>query len=242
MEAIVNRKLIFIALMINIFPLNVFGDAKKERPTRAGEKNCASCHVDFASVFPENHTPVKGKNIAPCLTCHKPGRSSKPEKNVFSSILHRAHQANRVNLDCEACHTWTPGKRFGLANSSINLGKPSRADMAAVRPIFRSWASSPFIDATHAKANVMCAACHGKDFPEEGDSVEKERCLSCHGSYRDLAAKTNPSDFPDRNPHRSHLGEVECSVCHKAHSASIVYCVTCHPGFKMKITGEKDAR
>lgn len=231
------QKLIFITIVVILLPFSVYGETKKARAAKARLQNCTTCHVDFTSVLPKNHKPVTGKNIASCLSCHKPIRSLNAERNIFSSRLHRAHAASNVSADCMVCHTWRPGKSFGLPNSSINLGQPSREEMALTRPIFTSWASSSFTDATHAKANVMCAGCHGKNFAEEGDSVEKERCQSCHGGYRELAAKTQPSDFPDRNPHRSHLGEVECNVCHKAHGPSSVYCLKCHPKFPMRIMG-----
>jgi hypothetical protein len=53
----------------------------------------------------------------------------------------------------------------------------------------------------------------------------------------ELAKKTEPKDFPDRNPHKSHLGEIACTVCHRAHAESKVYCLGCHQKFEMKITG-----
>ena len=52
-----------------------------------------------------------------------------------------------------------------------------------------------------------------------------------------LVEKTKPAQFADRNPHRSHLGEIACTVCHKAHEASVVYCLDCHRKFEMKIVG-----
>ncbi|HBL25170.1 MAG TPA: hypothetical protein DDZ40_13815, partial [Deltaproteobacteria bacterium] len=42
-------------------------------------------------------------------------------------------------------------------------------------------------------------------------------------------------DFPDRNPHKSHLGTIDCVVCHKAHQSSKAYCLDCHKNFNMKI-------
>jgi len=29
------------------------------------------------------------------------------------------------------------------------------------------------------------------------------------------AKKSEPKEFKDRNPHKSHLGEIACTVCHK---------------------------
>lgn len=84
---------------------------------------------------------------------------------------------------------------------------------------------------------VNCAACHGKGTPQLDSTVENPRCLECHGPMEKLAKKSEPEDFPDRNPHKSHLGDIACTVCHKEHDTSIVYCLDCHRNFKMKIPG-----
>jgi hypothetical protein len=100
--------------------------------------------------------------------------------------------------------------------------------MDQTKKVFSSWASSKYLDAHHGKKNVTCAGCHEK-LPETGDSVENDRCLTCHGDMEKLAKKTEPKDFPDRNPH-------------KAHAASKTYCLECHKNFNMKIPfGENSA-
>ena len=67
--------------------------------------------------------------------------------------------------------------------------------------------------------------------------MENSGCLACHGPMESLALKTEPKDFKDRNPHKSHLGDIACTVCHKGHGESKVYCLSCHPKFQMKIQG-----
>lgn len=84
---------------------------------------------------------------------------------------------------------------------------------------------------------VDCAGCHGKSTPKPDSTVENPRCLECHGPMEKLAKKSEPKNFPDRNPHKSHLGDIACTVCHHEHSASAVYCLDCHRNFKMKIPG-----
>lgn len=87
---------------------------------------------------------------------------------------------------------------------------------------------------------IDCASCHGKGSPEPDSTVENPRCLECHGPMEELAKRSEPADFPDRNPHKSHLGDIACTVCHHEHSPSSVYCLDCHRNFKMKIPGGKE--
>jgi hypothetical protein len=117
------------------------------------------------------------------------------------------------------------------------MGKPSKKDMDLLKQIFNSWSSSAFLDALHAKKNVTCMGCHGNTLPISEATVENDRCLSCHGGLEQLAVKTSPLEFPDRNPHKSHLGEIGCTVCHHAHRDPEVYCLGCHKTFQMKIPG-----
>lgn len=84
---------------------------------------------------------------------------------------------------------------------------------------------------------VSCADCHGDGTPQPDSTVESQQCLMCHGSMETLAKITEPKDFPDRNPHKAHLGDIDCTVCHKEHEKSKIYCLGCHPKFKMKIPG-----
>ncbi|MGO9136285.1 MAG: cytochrome c3 family protein [Syntrophales bacterium] len=91
----------------------------------------------------------------------------------------------------------------------------------------------------HSEKGIKCADCHGKAIPtlDSDSTVENQQCLICHGPMEKLAKKSEPKDFPDDNPHKSHLGDIACTVCHHEHSASRVYCLDCHPNFKMKIPG-----
>ena len=107
-----------------------------------------------------------------------------------------------------------------------------------MKKVFASWKSSGYTDSLHGKANIMCGGCHGGTMAKEGDTVENSRCLACHGPMDKLAARSTPKDFPDRNPHKSHLGEINCTVCHKGHAESKTYCLDCHKLFRMnKIPG-----
>lgn len=95
------------------------------------------------------------------------------------------------------------------------------------------------LDSIHAKKNIKCADCHGPKKPVKGDTVENDVCSKCHGTYETLAAKTINPKVPNRNPHKSHLGDIDCAVCHMAHQPSEAYCNGCHSNYKMKIPGGK---
>lgn len=80
----------------------------------------------------------------------------------------------------------------------------------------------------HTAAGVNCQACHGgAAFTEP---VAMQVCTDCHGSYAELAAMTPW----EPNPHHSHMGEVECSVCHNIHKPSVSFCDQCH-SFGMQV-------
>jgi len=135
------------------------------------------------------------------------------------------------------CHSYVSGKSFGLIGQSISWGAPKDEDMAVMKEVFASWVNSSYTDHLHAQAMIDCAGCHGKELPLADSTVENGRCLACHGPQDQLAARSRPQDFPKRNPHDSHLGEIACTVCHHAHAESKVYCLDCHRNFVMKISG-----
>lgn len=95
-----------------------------------------------------------------------------------------------------------------------------------------SAAGVPPLADRHAKAGVTCADCHGTAKPEPMAEVEADKCLACHpknvivGKYKAMG---------ERNPHENHLGDVDCSICHKGHEASVSYCANCHQNFTLNI-------
>ncbi len=227
---------IFIAICFFSFLSLSWATENKKALVPRPASGCAACHNDVVSLLGKDHPSVKGASISVCFSCHKPGAYGK-EGNKFSAKLHRSHENKQTALDCTACHVWVPGKRFGLPGQKLSYGKPTRDDMVDLRNIFLSWSTSEFTDGIHRKANIDCSGCHGGHLPDSGDSIENSTCLACHGPLEKLAIKSTPEDFPERNPHKSHLGDIGCAVCHKGHSQSTVYCLNCHRGFKMTIPG-----
>jgi hypothetical protein len=197
--------------------------------------SCPACHREFESVLPQGHVPTSGKDIKACLSCHPPSDRTGP--NPFSARLHRAHLKAQVKTECPLCHTWAPGKRFGLPGQKISWGVPSKASMDLIRKAAASWSDSSFLDAGHGRQSLMCSTCHGKSLPAAGDEVENDICLGCHGPLENLASKTVQAESPKFNPHKSHLFDLACTKCHAGHQESKVYCLDCHKDLRMRIPG-----
>jgi mono/diheme cytochrome c family protein len=225
-----------IALMLLSLAVGAAASATPAGPQTTSDA-CAACHADFSSVLPKGHPEVKESGLTACLRCHSIGQAGEAKKNGFSTRIHLAHASAQLHLECVACHSYVPGKSFGLIGQSFSWGAPQDEDMAVIKEVFASWMNSSHTDHLHAKAMVDCAGCHGKEAPLLDTPVENSRCLACHGPQDKLAARSMPKDLPKRNPHNSHLGEIACTVCHHAHAESKVYCLDCHRNFAMKIPG-----
>jgi hypothetical protein len=228
-----------VSLFILLCGIALAGLFQKEGWAASGAMKpaCAACHADFKPVLPGNHPPVTGKEIVACLACHKPADPEKAAPNPFSARIHRSHTGAKAKVDCLVCHTWTAGKSFSLAGQKGSWGPLSKEGMVLLKQTMASWSDSPYMDALHARKNVTCTGCHAKRLPVKDESMENDRCLSCHDSYEKLAEKTATAEFPMRNPHRSHLMGLDCTKCHLGHQESKSYCLQCHPTFSQKIPG-----
>lgn len=102
----------------------------------------------------------------------------------------------------------------------------------------------------HAAMTKDCSSCHKEaDMAKAHEKVTgappklfrqrkyaNDACTGCHGSYDGLVEKTkNSTAFKTTqnvpvNPHRTHVGQVECYNCHKMHKdrPPIEYCYGCH--------------
>lgn len=85
----------------------------------------------------------------------------------------------------------------------------------------------------HHSAVKDCSLCHTQENAVGGNAFvvpDDKACMSCHGSYKDLAGKTANLASGEPNPHKSHhYGEgIACTACHKEHRASKAYCNECH--------------
>ncbi|MHA1559768.1 MAG: cytochrome c3 family protein, partial [Alphaproteobacteria bacterium] len=92
-----------------------------------------------------------------------------------------------------------------------------------------------FLADRHAELGFSCAACHSDGLPAPGAQLPADLsaavCLDCHGTFAEVAGRTDAT-FP--NPHESHLGDLDCNSCHRAHAQPMDYCEQCHSfGFRV---------
>ena len=87
----------------------------------------------------------------------------------------------------------------------------------------------------HAEGNG-CQSCHTEgSMVADSETHENQQCLDCHGGYAELAKPELEID-----PHSSHLGDINCTSCHKGHEAPQLQCNNCH-SFKEMIMPFADA-
>ncbi|MBM6704457.1 cytochrome c3 family protein [Sutterella massiliensis] len=86
-------------------------------------------------------------------------------------------------------------------------------------------AADHFTADRHLGYGLKCETCHkSAGMPQPGARVSKDTCKSCHDPA-ELAKKTAKLD---QNPHYNHLGDVNCTECHKGHQPSTLMCNDCH--------------
>lgn len=94
------------------------------------------------------------------------------------------------------------------------------------------------INAAEVQQTKTLGEIHGATWPDESGFAVKGQCMQCHGDYEKLAEKTANLD---PNPHRSHMGKVNCTECHTKDRASAepkLMCNSCH-NFTIRETKKK---
>jgi hypothetical protein len=226
-----REKHVFIAVVGGLALFLMMAQAFQSRATDT-EDGCASCHSDLSAVVPEDHFEITIAEVAYCLPCH----ASEGPATAFDWTIHFIHYAqDTFPGDCWSCHQLndeafslifrineSEGVNNGELFSSSETGL-SEVTVESMGMYFQSWATSEHLDRAHARQGVTCDSCHATFFPEKAASMK--RCLSCHGSYQHIATLT---ESLERNPHASHVGEIQCDFCHKAHDDPVDYCAECH--------------
>jgi hypothetical protein len=182
---------------------------------------CEPCHPQLAAKLPKGHPAIPKGTVKDCLSCHSGGAGGLASLEQSAHLVHFA--GGKFAGTCWSCHQIGTNGDFHLAGVEGKGVKVGKEMVEKMPPFFKSWANSNFMDHTHALKKVSCGACHGTFFPEERAS--DEQCFKCHKSYPNLAELTKNVK---PNPHDSHLGEIRCSLCHKAHEKSVFYCNQCH--------------
>jgi fumarate reductase flavoprotein subunit len=103
--------------------------------------------------------------------------------------------------------------------------------------VFASEKRNEKIDPVHANEELLCADCHNTDEPEKKAAASK--CIECHISKSDeppLLFKDETGISYEVNPHASHAGNIRCTLCHKIHAPSSLYCnESCHHKFILTV-------
>ena len=79
-----------------------------------------------------------------------------------------------------------------------------------------------------------CSTCHSTSLDESGlvvigDINTIDYCETCHDYDQAIATTSKWGGAEKVNPHDSHLGEFDCSSCHRIHAESDeMYCNECH--------------
>ena len=102
-------------------------------------------------------------------------------------------------------------------------------------------AEKTLLSELHKGNQVGCADCHGKDKDISLDDAEiavSGACIGCHGSVLQMADRSEERAKGKEfiNPHVSHIGAINCTVCHRGHEQSVAYCNSCHT-FDLQMAG-----
>ncbi|MCL1926823.1 MAG: flavocytochrome c [Syntrophorhabdaceae bacterium] len=98
----------------------------------------------------------------------------------------------------------------------------------------------------HKDYQVGCKDCHGKTKDislDDAESGVSGACVKCHGSSLRMAERSEEKAKGKEhiNPHVSHVGNMNCTACHRGHEASASYCNNCH-AFNLPMSGGNAAK
>lgn len=88
--------------------------------------------------------------------------------------------------------------------------------------ITQGWVNTRYLDYAHLSRGMTCATCHGTNTPFALPAMQT--CINCHPT----AVPTIVVSRRDSTPHNAHVGFLNCTLCHHAHSPFELYCNRCH--------------
>lgn len=109
---------------------------------------------------------------------------------------------------------------FAFINAAS--AEPFNADLSRQ---YMSGDKAAYLAGVHTKKGLDCAACHTTNVISDSETEINKQCAICHGSLEQMGTKTS-SQTP--NPHKSHIGQMQCKACHSGHVPSVAYCTNCH--------------
>ena len=212
------------------------------------QENCLFCHRDVPDELPDRellapHTQVINGSAQDltCSDCHgSAGHGYDPVSGdviITMEACIDCHKERNLDVECNVCHTG-------------DVGFSPDADCATCHAAFysESMQDATLLAYAHAQKELVCLDCHDAaalqplhDTGGTDTSQLKERkypnefCFGCHvpnehTSYQEVIERTEDYTVDNLkiNPHDSHLGEVNCRICHKMHRESEDYCALCH--------------
>jgi fumarate reductase flavoprotein subunit len=109
-----------------------------------------------------------------------------------------------------------------FAMSAVSVAAPFTKEVEAG---FSAGDKASYLAGIHQKKGLACATCHTDAKVSDGEKEINAQCTTCHGDLNALSQKT-AAITP--NPHKSHLGDIQCTTCHSGHAPSTAYCTNCH--------------
>ena len=205
-------KKLLLALITSVLPNLVFAQTQ-----------CGQCH-STAVPLSSGHPNVQQLTATDCSKCHA---------NNGKGIFQKVHESHKGKVPCNSCHLTNQNSVVLRQLSSGETISVSKDDFELYSELLSTDEGSA--SKLHLSKGLTCGSpCHKESAPQEGSTVDNDRCLSCHGSYEELAKKTQKAEKSD-NPHSSHQGKLECSRCHAGHSKTKSYCLECHSNFNQKM-------
>lgn len=109
---------------------------------------------------------------------------------------------------------------FAFINAAS--AEPFNADLSRQ---YMSGDKAAYLAGVHTKKGLDCAACHTTNVISDSETEINKQCAICHGSLEQMGTKTSSQTT---NPHKSHIGQMQCTACHSGHVPSVAYCTNCH--------------
>lgn len=113
----------------------------------------------------------------------------------------------------------------------LGLSSGAYAFSAEMTKSYSQGDKASFLAGAHNQKGISCQMCHTTDKVTDSETEINKQCVMCHEPNA-LVKKTEKPHQP--NPHKSHLGDVQCTACHSGHTPSVAYCTNCHDFPSMK--------